>query len=143
MVLKINTNSGFFMSQPEKQLENDILDWLNSIPKCFAWKHYNGASVGMKRPNTRHRPKGLPDIMGLYKGRFFAIEVKFGKAKPSELQLHIIQKILGCEGVAFWTNDIKHCKRLFCFHFSDGSIKDNAAIFETNRIPGETPLFED
>ena len=41
---------------------------------------------------------GVPDIVGCYKGKFFAIECKAGKNKPTplqELNIHQIQKNSG------------------------------------------------
>ena len=130
------------MSQPEKMLENAILDWLNSIPKCFAWKHHVGGKRGQIRTKgNRYSPNGIPDIIGLYKGRFFAIEVKHGKGKPSAEQEQQIAKILGCEGVAFWTNDLDDCKKIFNLHFNvDRNVFDGNP-FEEDRIKGEKVLF--
>ena len=36
---------------------------------------------------------GIPDIVGSYKGKFFAIECKAGKGKPTALQEREIQLI--------------------------------------------------
>ena len=47
---------------------------------------------------------GVPDIVGCYKGNFFAIECKAGKNKPTALQFAEIEKINNAQGVAFRQN---------------------------------------
>lgn len=44
---------------------------------------------------------GVPDIVGCYKGKFFAIECKAGKNKPTPLQLKNINDI-AAQGGAVW-----------------------------------------
>jgi len=45
---------------------------------------------------------GIPDIVGCtYLGRFFAIEMKYGKNKASKLQEWNIQEIKKAGGIAF------------------------------------------
>ncbi len=48
---------------------------------------------------------GVPDIIGCYKGRFFAIETKAGKNKATALQLKELQKIHDAGGVALIINE--------------------------------------
>jgi len=43
---------------------------------------------------------GIPDIIGCYKGKFFAIECKAGGNEPTELQLKELQKIHDAGGIA-------------------------------------------
>lgn len=44
---------------------------------------------------------GVPDIVGCYKGKFFAIECKAGKNKPTPLQQKNIDSI-AAQGGAVW-----------------------------------------
>lgn len=44
---------------------------------------------------------GVPDIVGCYKGKFFAIECKAGKNKPTALQQRNIDSI-AAQGGAVW-----------------------------------------
>jgi Holliday junction resolvase len=44
---------------------------------------------------------GVPDIVGCYKGKFFAIECKAGKNKPTALQQKNIDSI-AAQGGAVW-----------------------------------------
>lgn len=65
----------------EKQIETQILTWLNFQKETFAFKVN---TVGVFDPvkkvyRTNKNPfvmRGTSDIMGVYKGRFMAIEVK-------------------------------------------------------------------
>jgi len=48
---------------------------------------------------------GVPDIVGGYKGQFFAIECKAGAGKPTALQLKNIAQIIKAGGVATIINE--------------------------------------
>jgi len=43
---------------------------------------------------------GIPDIIGCLDGRFFAIELKFGKGKPTRLQLYVMDQIERAGGLS-------------------------------------------
>lgn len=57
---------------------------------------------------------GVPDIIGCYKGMFFAIEVKHPdrKSNVSPLQQHNIDKINDVNGHAIVAWDLSHAKQL-------------------------------
>jgi len=59
----------------EKAVTKEILEYLNSLPGCLAYKRHAG-------PNR----KGKPDITGCLNGKRLEIEVKTGKNKPTALQ---------------------------------------------------------
>lgn len=48
---------------------------------------------------------GVPDIVGCYKGRFFAVECKAGGNKPTPLQEKEIHAIQTALGAAFVINE--------------------------------------
>lgn len=48
---------------------------------------------------------GVPDIVGCYKGQFFAVECKAGNNKPTALQEKQMEKIRATEGAAFVINE--------------------------------------
>lgn len=48
---------------------------------------------------------GIPDFVGIYKGRGFGIETKAGRNKATALQLKELQKIQGAGGVALLINE--------------------------------------
>lgn len=48
---------------------------------------------------------GVPDIIGCYGGKFFGIECKAGKNKPTALQSKNIDHIRKCGGIAMVINE--------------------------------------
>ena len=48
---------------------------------------------------------GVPDIVGCYKGKFFAIECKAGKGKTTALQDRELDLIRSAGGVSFVVNE--------------------------------------
>ena len=48
---------------------------------------------------------GVPDIVGSYKGKFFAIECKAGKNKPTPLQLNEMKAINDSGAIAIVVNE--------------------------------------
>ena len=64
---------------------------------------------------------GVPDIVGCYKGRFFAVECKAGKGKTTALQDKNIAQIIACGGLAMVVNeDNIEDVRLLMGHLSRG-----------------------
>ena len=48
---------------------------------------------------------GVPDIVGCYNGKFFAVECKAGKGKTTALQDKNIAQIIACGGRAIVVNE--------------------------------------
>jgi len=48
---------------------------------------------------------GVPDIVGCYRGRFFAIECKAGRGKPTEMQQYNLAMIKESGGMAIVVNE--------------------------------------
>lgn len=71
------------MAGPEKEFENKVKKYLDTLPKCWYFKFWAG-------PYSR---SGIPDIIALISGKFVAIELKAPKGKPSELQKRNIRLI--------------------------------------------------
>ena len=112
------------MPTPEKEIEYLILDWLNSIVGCFAFKInttgiYDPTKRTFRKNMNPHVHRGTCDIIGEYKGRFFAIEVKAGYQKPNDNQHLFMRRIRANGGIAFWINDFEKCKKEFIAHFQD------------------------
>ena len=77
----------------ETDVTKQILDMLNYIPGCFAYKHWGG-------PMGR---KGVHDIICCFRGKFVSIEVKspnLKKAEYSEGQKKFADLIEGAEGTS-------------------------------------------
>lgn len=48
---------------------------------------------------------GVPDVIGVLRGRFIGVEVKAGKGKPTELQLQALRRIHEAGGLALIINE--------------------------------------
>lgn len=75
----------------EKEIEHQILTYLNSLPCCFAFKVVTSGFYDSKRRIFRKNRSpfviaGTSDIIGICKGRFFCIEVKSELALKRELK---------------------------------------------------------
>jgi len=68
-------------SPSEKSIVNSIIRWLNSQPNCYVIKTYGTAYSA-----------GQPDLIGCYKGRTLALEVKKPGNTPTKLQLAVLKK---------------------------------------------------
>ena len=62
---------------------------------------------GESRRVFRGADKGTADIIGCYRGRYFAIEAKVGKNKPTPDQELFLESVREAGGIAFaaWTFD--------------------------------------
>lgn len=75
----------------EKQFENKIRGFLETLPKQWHLKYWGGG---------RFATAGIPDIIGCINGRFIGIEVKATKGKPSPLQIRNVDLINKAGGYA-------------------------------------------
>ena len=107
-------------SASEKQIETAILRYLELLPECFAWKNnsvgiYDPIRKVYRRTRNRFAINGVADIIGIYKGRFLAIEVKTPKTKNrvSEDQRRFLDNISGHGGIAFVATGIEDVKYFF------------------------------
>lgn len=88
---------------PEKKVKDKVKAILT---KADAY-HFTPATHGFGM-------SGVPDIIGCYKGYFFAIECKAGTNKPTELQLKNLASIEKHGGYALVVNEdnIAHVTRM-------------------------------
>ena len=98
----------------EKALETQILDYLSMLPHTFAFKvNTTGISDPIRkvyRTNAnKHCHNGTSDILGTCKGKFFAIEVKYGKNKASQNQKLFLSRVEEGGGKTLVTNDFDEC----------------------------------
>jgi hypothetical protein len=76
---------------------------LRAAPGVFAWHPFSG---GYRKPKEAAIYKGLgaiaglPDVMVLFKGTLYAIELKTETGKPTENQLHVVEAIRTAGGHA-------------------------------------------
>ena len=74
---------------PEAKVKKEIRTVLDTLPGC--WYFMPAASVYGRR--------GVPDFVGLWHGRFFAIEAKSSTGKTTKLQDREIERITAAGGV--------------------------------------------
>ena len=84
----------------EKTITNKILTHLKSCPECFAFKEHGGI----------YGVSGIPDIIGCYKGKFIAFEVKTTQGKLSKLQEVMLERINEAGGIAFKVTSLQEVK---------------------------------
>lgn len=77
----------------ETQFKTKVLNHLKKIEHGFFFKISDKFLAG------------IPDILGCYKGRFIAIELKVGKNKPTMIQKYVMNLINNAGGNAFWINE--------------------------------------
>jgi len=75
----------------EKMVENQILTYLRAN-KIFCWKNQSTGIFDPKKrifrkSNNKHHINGVADILGIYEGRFLAIEVKKPYISKKTLQV--------------------------------------------------------
>lgn len=75
---------------PEAKVKKRVVDQLKALGAYYFYPVTGGYGAS-----------GVPDIVGCYKGKFFAIECKAGKNKPTALQQKNIDSI-AAQGGAVW-----------------------------------------
>lgn len=79
---------------PEKKVKQKVVKILKEMG-CYYFYPVTGGYGG----------SGVPDIVGSYYGKFFGIECKAGKNKPTPLQLKNLQEIAESGGIACVVNE--------------------------------------
>jgi hypothetical protein len=81
--------------QPEARLQKKMREQLQEELGGFWFKVWGGPL----------QQRGIPDLIGCVEGLFFAIEVKYGRGRPSEIQVETIKRIQvygkGCSFIAW------------------------------------------
>lgn len=99
---------------PEGRIKNQICEWLGYQKDCFFWVQATGGIYDpgrgiFRKLNGKHQMVGVADILGIYRGRPLAIEVKAGKNKPSDAQrifLASFERAGGLAVVAYSVEDV-------------------------------------
>ncbi len=100
----------------EKDIEKSILQYLEFLPMCFAWKNVTGGffdtkTKTFKKQRNKYAINGSSDILGVYDGRFLAIEVKRPSNKlRNKDQDNFIKLINSHGGIAFYAGSIDEVK---------------------------------
>lgn len=96
------------MATPEGKVKAKIKSWLKTLDDCwFYMPVQNGMGV-----------VGIPDIIGVINGRFFAVETKApGKeANVTANQQASIESIRSADGIAFVASDLDTVQDMFHYH---------------------------
>lgn len=102
----------------EKELENQILDWL-AFNKIFAWKNqtvgiYDPTKKVYRMNRSAHHLKGVSDILGILpNGRLLAIEVKTPTGVVSPEQKAFIEKAQSLGAFSIVARSLEDVKRVF------------------------------
>jgi Holliday junction resolvase len=86
----------------EKDIVNQILRYLKTVPECFAWKEHGGM----------YGTAGLPDIICCIGGKFVAFEVKTPTGKLTTLQSNTLQRIQRAKGYAYKVTSLQEVKEI-------------------------------
>ena len=86
----------------ESQLIQSIKRYLATLQECFFWKEHGG----------QYGTAGIPDIIICYKGRFYGLEAKVGRNKPTRLQEATIEQIRRAGGVAVVVRSVDEVKEI-------------------------------
>ena len=84
----------------ERHFQKRVIKWIREQPHMHCLNVVGGA---MQR-------SGEPDLVICWKGRFIGLELKYGKGKPTPLQLHRLrqwEEAGGWCGVAWDLDDVK------------------------------------
>ena len=81
-------------STPESKVKKRVVDQLKQLGAYYFYPVTGGYGAS-----------GVPDIVGCYKGKFFAIECKAGKNKPTPLQQKNLDAIAAQDGAALVVNE--------------------------------------
>ena len=79
---------------PEAKVKNKVAKTLKEMG-CYYFYPVTGG----------YGKSGVPDIVGVYKGKFFGIECKAGKNKPTPLQNKNLEDIKRAGGIAMVVNE--------------------------------------
>lgn len=88
---------------PEKKVKTKVVAILKEVGAYYFYPVTGGYGVS-----------GVPDIVGCYNGKFFAVECKAGRGKTTALQDKNIAQIKACGGQAIVINEenIEEVRRL-------------------------------
>lgn len=101
----------------EKDIETSILQYLEFIQGCYAWKcntHgvFDPTKKVFRKSKNKYAINGVSDILGVYQGKFLAIEVKTPQNKKrSDEQNLFIETINKNGGIAFYATSVEDVKK--------------------------------
>jgi len=100
----------------ENLIEQSILQYLEFLPGCYAWKnhttgYFDTRTQTFKKQKSKYAINGVSDILGIYKGKLLAIEVKDPQNKSrTDSQNKFIETITRYGGLAFYATSVDEVK---------------------------------
>lgn len=85
----------------EKSIVNSIIHWLNSLSECYVVKTYGSIYSA-----------GQPDLLGCFKGRPLALEVKRPGQRPTKLQWAILKRWQAAGAIAAVVCSVEDVRKL-------------------------------
>jgi len=99
----------------EYQLQKQILDYLKAH-RIFHWRVNTGVAKYQYKSverMVRFGTPGISDIIGIHQGRMFAIEVKVGNNKTTQLQELFLKNIIDNGGIALVAYSLEDVIEIF------------------------------
>lgn len=99
------------LEKSEGEIKREIMQYLSRLSEGMFWIN---SSIGIRgrKINSRYQLTGVGDILGLYRGRFVAIEVKKPTGVVSEVQEKFIQRVTSKGGLAFVARSLEDVVKL-------------------------------
>lgn len=98
----------------EKNIQTSILNYASTIGLNL-WRNNRGLFLtldGSRKTRAGLEIKGSSDLIGIYNGKFLAVEVKSLNGRPSKEQVHFINLIKFNGGIAGVCRNIEDFKKL-------------------------------
>lgn len=100
---------------PEQAVKRAICEWLslNHSAHCFFWVHesvgiYDPTRKVWRKKNSKYQIRGVSDILGVWKGQMFAVEVKAPtSSRVSPEQKEFLANVRKHGGIAFVARSIE------------------------------------
>lgn len=100
----------------EKEIQKVILQWLRLQKDAFVWRQNSGAVTRTYNGKTRfyrnQDVEGIADIIGIWKGRPLAIEVKRPGGIPSDTQRAFLQEFENHGGIAIVATSLESVEKV-------------------------------
>lgn len=100
------------LRQTEAPIKKACLQWLWAN-RIFAYRQNQGTMTFEATATTKRRHfkfasvDGISDIIGIYRGRYLAIETKAPGNRPTEAQAAFLQRVRDEGGYATWVTSVE------------------------------------